>query len=1140
MDGFGSLTVMHNGSMITKLMRSPNAPVVQINNVVPDMPNAIGQLVTTVNWTATDADKDMLMTAVDFSTDMGQTWNGLYYGPDTNYVSITSSHFSTCATTLLRLRVNDGFNETTVISTPFAEGGNPPIVSITSPKNGSSTGNEEALHCAGNAVDDRHQVIPDGSLIWYSGKKQIGQGNSISVSGLAPITQTLTLVATDYMGRSSSASVMVKVLRSGLSKPLPDPGLFNTNLVLWLTADTELVTDTNGLVSFWGDQSGWGNDASQTDPSAEPMLAPGVANGFPAVQFGASGNQSLIIPTQVITSPQFTIVAVMNDQGMTDTSRGLFSSASTGSSQPVSFGLFGAGPVTAQFGREFVNGNAVVHSPQLFSVLTVVVGTNRDGANITTLYQNQEVIAQAATPAMLMASLAGPYAVGKLSGASGDTFWRGDIAELLVYNTALTSDELQMVYGYLQQKYEILPTAPQIDSVQVLSNVFRLNFTAQAYRPYQVLYTDALDTRPVIWRTLTNFYASGGISALIATDSLTNKQRFYQLVVPTMDPAPTNPQPPTVLTEPATLVTSNGATFNGSAFASGNDTTAWFQYGGDTNYGLNTFATVIGAAITNPVAVTYAASLSPGTLYHFQLVASNSAGVSYGGDQFVTTAAPPPALPTVLTFSASSVAATSVTLNGSVNGNGLPIAGLFEYGLDTSYGSSTYTNQFFTTSDYYDAQTYSTPITGLSPNTTYHFRAIAYSSSGEGFGADATFTTTGGGSQSPPTVQTLAASSVTSSGAVLNGSVDPNGGGATTYFEYGTSTSYGEVTTQTGIGTAPQSDFQATISGLNPSTTYHYRINAVNGGGITYGADVIFTTSPGASQPPPIVQTLAASSVTTTGAVLNGSVNPNGGGTTTYFEYGTNTSYGWVTTQTGIGTASQGDFQATLTGLSSSTTYHYRINAVNSGGITYGADTNFTTVWVPVPPTLLSPGTSLPSNSAFATTTPNFTYTGESQASSFNIAIYAYPTGSLIVNYSAHGSNQALPAGYLELGKEYQWSMTAFNSLGNESVSSSSLYFSTAALPSVTTSPATNVLGTTAQLAGYVNPNGAPASVYFEFGTTTSYGTSTTHTGIGTSAQRLIFSLSGLSRNTTYHYRINAVNGLGLSQGADVSFKTED
>lgn len=98
-----------------------------------------------------------------------------------------------------------------------------------------------------------------------------------------------------------------------------------------------------------------------------------------------------------------------------------------------------------------------------------------------------------------------------------------------------------------------------------------------------------------------------------------------------------------------------------------------------------------------------------------------------------------------------------------------------------------------------------------------------------------------------PAVTTNAARGVTSSGATLNGSVDPGAQAATYKFDYGTTTGYGSSVPSparsAGPGTSAVNE-SATVTGLRPGTTYHYRIEATNATGTTYGSDQTFTTAP--------------------------------------------------------------------------------------------------------------------------------------------------------------------------------------------------------------------------------------------------------------------------------------------------------
>ena len=93
--------------------------------------------------------------------------------------------------------------------------------------------------------------------------------------------------------------------------------------------------------------------------------------------------------------------------------------------------------------------------------------------------------------------------------------------------------------------------------------------------------------------------------------------------------------------------------------------------------------------------------------------------------------------------------------------------------------------------------------------------------------------------------------------------------------------------------------------------------------------------------------------------------------------------------------------------------------------------------------------------------------------------------------------------------------------------------------PIVTTNPATNVASFSATLNGRVDPHGLSTSVYFQYGTTTSYGhTTATQIKTGSTYQTVGANISGLSASTTYHFRIVAHNSAGTVYGADRTLTT--
>ncbi len=99
-----------------------------------------------------------------------------------------------------------------------------------------------------------------------------------------------------------------------------------------------------------------------------------------------------------------------------------------------------------------------------------------------------------------------------------------------------------------------------------------------------------------------------------------------------------------------------------------------------------------------------------------------------------------------------------------------------------------------------------------------------------------------------PAATTGPAGAVTEQSATLSGSVDANGIPTSYHFEYGLTSAYGSTTPLADAGSGGAVAATASLSGLTPATTYHFRIVATSAGGVTQGADRTFTT---ASPPQP-------------------------------------------------------------------------------------------------------------------------------------------------------------------------------------------------------------------------------------------------------------------------------------------------
>ncbi len=197
------------------------------------------------------------------------------------------------------------------------------------------------------------------------------------------------------------------------------------------------------------------------------------------------------------------------------------------------------------------------------------------------------------------------------------------------------------------------------------------------------------------------------------------------------------PLAPTVVTTAATGITGATATLNGTVNANNASTTVTFEYGLTAAYG-STVAGVPSPVTGNVVTPVSAAigGLAPNTLYHFRVKGVNAVGTSNGSDLTFTTLAIPP---TVVTTAATGVTNIVATMNGTINANNASTNVFFDWGLTAAYGStvagipspvtgSTVTNV-------------SASLSGLTANTTYHFRVRGVNAAGTSNGLDQTFFT---------------------------------------------------------------------------------------------------------------------------------------------------------------------------------------------------------------------------------------------------------------------------------------------------------------------------------------------------------------------------------------------------------------
>jgi hypothetical protein len=225
--------------------------------------------------------------------------------------------------------------------------------------------------------------------------------------------------------------------------------------------------------------------------------------------------------------------------------------------------------------------------------------------------------------------------------------------------------------------------------------------------------------------------------------------------------------------------------------------------------------------------------LTPNTLYHARAFAVNSVGTSYGEEITFTTND----LAQITTGSISNLTTTGVTVEGNVTFDGNTTV--------TGRGIVLATTPNPTIADIMKPEgsgtgTFSTSISGLTPNTTYYARAFANNSQGTAYGLEVEFTT-----YLNPALTTGSASNVTSVTASLGGEITSVGSPAITEkgIVYGTDHNPTTNNIKVTISNGTSGVFSVDVTQADPSTTYYARAYTISELGTFYGSEVSFTTS---------------------------------------------------------------------------------------------------------------------------------------------------------------------------------------------------------------------------------------------------------------------------------------------------------
>ncbi len=428
---------------------------------------------------------------------------------------------------------------------------------------------------------------------------------------------------------------------------------------------------------------------------------------------------------------------------------------------------------------------------------------------------------------------------------------------------------------------------------------------------------------------------------------------------------------------------------------------------------------------------------------------------------------------------------------------------------------------------------FSAHLTGLEASTTYFIRAYATTKAGTAYGNETTVTTL-----NYAALETKAISLVTLTTALCGGSVT-DGGGATVS-ERGIcysdtknpTTSNVKIAAGSGVG-----DFDVTLNGLTPNSTYYVRAYAINLIGTVYGNEVAFTTAS-----LPTLSTAAITLITQTSARSGGDIT-NGGSSAVQvrgicYDINSNpTIANFVVT----GGSGSGNFALSLSGLIPGTTYYVKAFATNGAGTSYGNEISFTTNPVVLPSLITTTVTAVTRISAVSG--GNVTNNGGGVLISKGICYGTSHNPTIDQNTvekgTATGSFSADLTG-LTPGTIYFVRAFATNSAGTSYGNELSFTTSPVVLATLLTTVASAVLTTSATSGGIITNDGGGAilSKGVCYGTSHNPTLSQNVVENGTGTGSFNADLTGLNSATTYYLRAFATNSAGTAYGNEINFTT--
>jgi hypothetical protein len=362
--------------------------------------------------------------------------------------------------------------------------------------------------------------------------------NGANILSATLVATNEVVLTTSMLNPLTSYTLTVQNVEDFLDIPMsPSPatvpvGVYPATLALWLRADSGVTTDANGVIQ-WNDLSGNGNNLFQTyGPPYEPQLVTNAINGEPVIHFTGSNitfMTAVTSPTLAITN-DISIFTVVNFVTLAGGTNGMIVSKTT-AAQPASYDYY-ANASAERLGRGNGATSVFVTATNMPAVgVPHILDVVMQGTNV--LERLDGLINGRGSLKTTMTDNGDNLYIG--SRVDGGNHLTGDLAELMVVGSALSTNDVASLESYLATEYN-LRIGPTVNThaTNILFSVAGNNLTLSwpsDHTGWQLqAQTNSLSTG--IGTNWVNVANTTTTNQVVIPFNLSNGSVFYRLIYP--------------------------------------------------------------------------------------------------------------------------------------------------------------------------------------------------------------------------------------------------------------------------------------------------------------------------------------------------------------------------------------------------------------------------------------------------------------------------------------------------------------------------------------------------------------------------------------------------------------------------------